>query len=491
MNGDARPDLLVWIASRFGASVTSYLTAADGSLTTIASGIPATVSLYNCPASAINGSDFDGDGRLDSLVINELARGACLDPSNNAGTSGEYYGNGDGTFRLVANANSSVTGYAPIYLDLNGDGKTDVLWTTMDANNRTSGTYIIWISKGDGTFNLISNPGGLNGTLSGYVAYPGDFNGDGKADILWIAADTNGIATGTNVAWIGKGDGTFTVVNNFAGQNGTLPYSSNGGTGGVASGYVPLLADFNGDGKTDVLWDKRFGGDNRSQGTRVLWLSDGLPPDLITSITNGLGVTTSFTYKSGTDATVYTKEASAIDPVIDIQGAMELVSQITAPDGAGGTKSVSYKYAGGKVDQNGRGYLGFHQVVTTDLQTNIVQTQTYRQDYPYTGFVESDVRMLSSLALNSTVNIYGSTNLGGTRSQVYLSQSQIVSNDLDGTPLPTATSSYQFDAFGNTTQIVVSHSDGYIKTTTNTYSNDAVNWFLGRLTRASVTSQAP
>ena len=32
---------------------------------------------------------------------------------------------------------------------------------------------------------------------------------------------------------------------------------------------------------------------------------------------------------------------------------------------------------------------------------------------------------------------------------------------------------------------------GYSKTTANTYSNDTTNWFLGRLTRAEVTSVTP
>ena len=53
------------------------------------------------------------------------------------------------------------------------------------------------------------------------------------------------------------------------------------------------------------------------------------------------------------------------------------------------------------------------------------------------------------------------------------------------------TSSYQYDAFGNATQVTVAASDGSSKTTTNTYTNDAVNWLLGRLTAATVTSQIP
>jgi hypothetical protein len=65
------------------------------------------------------------------------------------------------------------------------------------------------------------------------------------------------------------------------------------------------------------------------------------------------------------------------------------------------------------------------------------------------------------------------------------------SSDLDGTALPSVTTTYQYDAFGNPTQVVASTPDGFSKTTANTYTNDATHWLLGRLTRASVTSVAP
>src|SRR5262249_51030449 len=66
--------------------------------------------------------------------------------------------------------------------------------------------------------------------------------------------------------------------------------------------------------------------------------------------------------------------------------------------------------------------------------------------------------------------------------------SQAQSADLDKTPLPTVTSAYKYDTWGNATEIVVSATDGFSKTTTNTYTNDSSKWLLGRLTRATVTS---
>ena len=60
--------------------------------------------------------------------------------------------------------------------DFNGDGKADILWQ----NN--SGTPAIWLMNGTSVTGsgVLANPG------TGWHAIgAGDFNGDGKADILW------------------------------------------------------------------------------------------------------------------------------------------------------------------------------------------------------------------------------------------------------------------------------------------------------------------
>jgi len=170
---------------------------------------------------------------------------------------------------------------------------------------------------------------------------------------------------------------------------------------------------------------------------------------------------------------------------------LQVVSRVDSSNGIGGTVGTGYAYVGAKLNQDGRGFLGFRQMKVTDLQTNILQTTTYRQDYPYLYLVASDAQTLGAGTLSTTTNTYGSTSLGGTRYQVFQTQSEASKNDLDGTALPSATTTYQYDAYNNATQVVVSASDGYSKTTNNTYTNDTTNWLLGRLTASSVTAQAP
>jgi hypothetical protein len=470
LNSDGRADL-IWYSPSL--PITIWLTNANGTVTSNSVAAPGPASAM--PAGTTVGTtvrpgivDFNGDGRGDLLWATQ-----------SAGMSTLWLGNGDGTFTQIGGADSSVVGYIPYFADVNGDGKADILWDQADNNGRSTGQRILWISKGDGAFSASNNAGALNGTLAGYLPYFGDFNGDGLSDVLWSSVDSNALSTGSRVAWISKGNGAFTVVSNFGGLDGTL------------SGFVPLLGDFNGDGKTDVMWDSRSGTDTRSTGTRVLWLSDGVSPDVVKTVTNGMGAAVAVTYKPLTDSAVYTKDNTALDPIVDAQMPLQVVSRIDVSNGIGGTLATAYVYVGAKTEMNGRGFLGFRQMKTTDLQTNIVQTTTYRQDYPFLFSVGNESQTLGSATLSATTNTYGSTSLGGTRYQVFLSQSQTVKNDLDGTAAPTATTSYQYDAYNNAMQVTVATSDGYSKTTNNSYTNDTTNWFLGRLTASTVTAQAP
>jgi hypothetical protein len=499
INGDGRTDLY-WMnqtnqpkGSPLSADVFQWA-GPNGSSLGVNSAVSVLSAQSSCPNAGVGNfltalaADFNGDGFSDLLWVPHpyMSRGQ----TQNCGAPLFWFGLGNGGFNVPSPV-GGVTGYTPYLGDFNGDGKMDILWDLPDSSGRSSGTRVLWLSMGNGSFAINSNPGGLNGQMSGYVPTIADFNGDGIADILWTQVDTNGLSNGAMVLWLGQGNGNFTVISNVGGQNGTL------------IGYVPYVGDFNGDGKADVLWDSRTPGDSRSTGHRTLWLSDGVPPDLMTGITTGIGATIGVTYQSITAGPpLYTKGTTATDPTVDLKGSMQVVSQVTRSNGIGGTVSTAYTYATAQMDNNGRGFLGFQTVTATDLQTNIVETMTYLQTYPYIMQQASDTKMLNGTTLSTTTNTYASNSLtpagvGGTREQLLLNQTVTGGNDLGGYALPTTTTSYAYDAYNNATQIAVSVNDGSTKTTNNTFYNDTTisngtqHWFLGRLTNSSVTSTAP
>lgn len=134
----------------------------------------------------------------------------------------------------------SMTGVA----DFNGDGKADMLWHGQD------GRAAIWTMDGSTLVSAVALNGGAAIPTDWQIAGVGDFSGDGKGDILWRNAD------GRIAEW-----------------------SMNGATiigGGVAAGGIQVpadwsiagIGDFSGDHKADILW-------HAQDGRAAMWMMDG------------------------------------------------------------------------------------------------------------------------------------------------------------------------------------------------------------------------
>jgi uncharacterized repeat protein (TIGR01451 family) len=568
VNGDGKSDLIVVI----GNQIVTLLMNGDGTYTQPPSQ-PIAFDIGSPPKYAIVGGDFNGDGKADFALVggpvlvtflsngngtyaaSQINIGNYGSPPQAVFASGDF--NGDGMsdiamavgdpnpsnpgslFTFVSNGNGTWTGYTtaignigrpPQWLmvsgDFNGDGKSDIALI--------GGTTIsTLLSKGDGTYTGTNTTIPNIGSSASVLVNAGDFNGDGKTDLV--------INYFTSIStYLSKGDGTYNVVNTNLGNPFSFGFlmmaadmNGDGKTDLVVTGgntlytffsngdgtYVPrsqpasnfvfgvggmigLGADFNGDGKGDFL----VAGND----TLYTFFGHGGPGNLVTTITNGLGATTSITYQPLTNSNVYSKDTTSSPPTLDVIGPLYVVARVDASNGIGGTYSTTYTYAGAKSDFSGRGFLGFRQMAATDLQTSIVQTTNYRQDFPYVGLALSATKTVAGQTLNQSNNTYefisagnGTTIAPGNAPyRVALLSSQAFSWDLDGTAMPTittiygsASSGYSFssgyDAFNNPLLVTVSTPDGYSKTTTNTYYNDTTNWFLGRLTWSQVTATAP
>ena len=190
-------------------------------------------------------ADVNGDGRAD--IVGLASNGTYVGLAEADGSFVDVPFARE-TFRYSSNLASGDTfymGYGSELGDFNGDGKTDILWDSKDANGNSSGYRFLWTSNGDGTFSVTSNLASADAYYVGWESELGDFNGDGKTDILWDWKGASGtIGSGGNRnLWLSNGDGTFAVTQNVSAVDGAY------------IGWESLLGDFNGDGKADILGD--------------------------------------------------------------------------------------------------------------------------------------------------------------------------------------------------------------------------------------------
>jgi hypothetical protein len=213
-NGDGKIDLAV---SQSGTNqLTVLFGRGDGSFQP---GVPYTVG--NNPASVIV-ADVNGDGVPDLVAANESGN-----------TFSVLAGNGDGTFKPSLDFTVGNSPRALIAGDFNGDGHTD-----LAVLNYLDGTVSVPLGNGDGTFQAAR---AYKADLERKAIATGDLDGNGSPDLVV----TN--YCGNNAAC--KSNGTVTVF--LAGSDGSYRAAA---SYPVGNGPVAVaLADFNGDGKLDLV----------------------------------------------------------------------------------------------------------------------------------------------------------------------------------------------------------------------------------------------
>ena len=128
--------------------------------------------------------------------------------------------------------------------DFNGNGRADILWL-----NTLTREVAIWFMNGTtlvGGYKVTAAPVGTNWDVQGV----GDFSGDGKDDILWLNTLTREVAI-----WL---------------MNGTTISSAAIVQTVAASWGIEGVADFNDNGRADILWR------NTGTGDVAVWLMNGI-----------------------------------------------------------------------------------------------------------------------------------------------------------------------------------------------------------------------
>jgi hypothetical protein len=211
-NGDGKPDIAV--TDNADKRVVVYLNNGDGSFS---SPISTTIQMSALGAGAIVAGDFNEDGKQDLIV------GTIAGPQANIFLSG----NGDGTFTQQQTLPGSFGFFSAAVADINHDSHLDLI-------AGGNGTLYVYLGDGQGNFTLqpFTNQGPSDAFFS---VVAGDFNNDGRIDFIATAFNSNNLRY-----FAGNGDGSFAAPSVLTNSH-------------ISNPRFLASADFNGDGKLDLL----------------------------------------------------------------------------------------------------------------------------------------------------------------------------------------------------------------------------------------------
>ena len=257
---DGWPDLYV---TNYGKN-RLYHNNHDGTFTDVGETAGVTVGTWSAGATF---GDYDGDGRLD-LFVDGYAQIDLSNPPYSGskavnfafcqyrgvqvmcgprGLKGEhdhlFHNNGDGTFtdvskKLGVDDPNGYYGLGALFVDVNGDGKPDLL-----VANDSTPNYL-YMNKGDGTFEDQSYESGFALNADGREAANmglavGDYENNGHLSVV-----STTFADDYNILFQNDGNGFFTDVSYQAGiAESSIPFVS------FADGFL----DYDNDGWKDLL----------------------------------------------------------------------------------------------------------------------------------------------------------------------------------------------------------------------------------------------
>jgi RHS repeat-associated protein len=297
---------------------------------------PDPISIHALPEYSINAKnvktlDLNGDGRLDILA---------REPDHFKSFVSSASGSWDRAQDLDINTQAFNLGSPYSFFgDMNGDGLTDLVFMGLD--------HVFFLAaKGDGSFSAPAVMEHENNdrliielALSSKYKFVSDVNGDGLSDLMVTGPDSVSFA-------LNRGDGSFSEIRRFFNIHNSAegPFD--------VRGLNISMADLNGNGTSDLVWMNEF------YDYRYLDLGE-VKANLLTTVKNGLGLTTNLTYERGV---VFGQDATSLET--DLAAPMTVLTSLTQFHGSNQnySKKSEFRYYGGYYDGLENEFRGFNLV---------------------------------------------------------------------------------------------------------------------------------
>ncbi len=376
------------------------------------------LSLGSQPRNALI-ADMNGNGLNDLLVICD--DGYTVYWNQGGGLSSSTFSD---SYRYTSQdmTNHDILTFG----DFNGDGLLDIL-------TKESFNWYFYLNSGDGNFvKSLCTSSGYNVSNSNSHCDIIDFDGDGRSDVVLTETSHLQMLSApfekTHTRWL-RSTGTTLIQECHA--------TSLRQADAISGRYI--TGDFDGDGHVELVnygYDCVNGNDDDTDPSWRIYKNGGLTAQTgkVTSVTGDFGATTSITYSTLSDTSVYNRGTAEPYPAPRYTLPLSVVKETTESDGAAGNLVTQYSYEGLKAHLKGRVLLGFSKTtancITTgvQMQSGITQWDTahYIPKLTYSTITIDNSTATTTKTL-SIVDTYNSNH------KVYFAYpSQTVSTDMDG-----------------------------------------------------------
>jgi RHS repeat-associated protein len=447
-NGDGLQDILT---TTYGAFF--RISKTDGSYNPFFQATPITPTPSNETAGnwgyadIIEILDFNGDGKSDIMII-----------SNNQCEIVTLEGN---QYRQIYFSNSYLSkNYIINFGDFNGDGKVDIL----SRNSKTDNSVNWGIRYSSGKEFVTSNA--LSFTADNLSLLVGDYNADGKSDILEKTLTRNASD------WQYE---SFTVRYSKGNELFTTPDYRNFFDPGYIQNFKAQAfnGDFNGDGTMDLVVPN--GRDTYNE-MRIIYVNKNLGSDnLLQKVKNGIGHVTEWQYKRLNDGSGFYNRTNTNKPfpLNTLMMPMLAVSSFRVSDGVGGMAIKDFNFENALFHVGGRGLLGFEKSIVSDSRADVkivAENEMSSSKYLLLPKKTTTYKLSNNVTLSEATSSLQVVDVGNNRYRVQ------------------ANSESQSNYFENKSSTTTNSYDGYgLVTGSNTRLYGGMNVFLTEETNTSTS----